>query len=423
MNFPIKATALIGVSAFSLSMTPAFAGDEHSFQLKTRVIYFDRDYEKDSDDREQSALGIQLNYKSPQFNDLIGFGASGYFVEKISSSGRITNDVLTVTNGKTDGYGLLGQAYLKLTPTDQFSLKLGRQLHKSLLLTSSGSRAVPNTFRGLSAKYNPQKGLTIYAAVYDEWSNRAQSHFEGFQTDKSGIGSINYVGLIGAKYKTKKYAIQAEHLVSEDYLGKLGVKGTYNIPLEDSMLKLNSGVFASYDEGSLFVDGAEKGDVDSGTTSNDGLGAYIGLAWKKGNAELAANYAKFDGIWIEDNFKGDHGKNPFPTRSPLGPDLTNEGENVVSVHLKYDWRDQIPGLVTTLSTGYGWDAENSTDAALGSADEDWRTLDITYKPVAIKGLKFRSIWHDYDADEIGSVAGVKGGETDLRFYIDYAYNF
>lgn len=430
MKSTIKTISILTVGTLFVGANSVMADNsgEHSFQLKSRLIHFDRDFDNDTNDREQSALGFQLNYESAQYNDLIGFGASGYLVHELGSSGRNSEDILTrETSGELDGFGLLGQAFLKITPTDNFSVKLGRQTHKSMLLSSSNSRAVPSTFQGVSTKFKPAKGLTLYAAFYDEWSRRARDDFEGFQTDQSEEGAIDFVGVIGAKYKTKKYSLEAEHLVSDDYLAKYGVRGSYLIPLEHSNLKLTAGVFGSYDDGALFVTGAEGGDLDDedspNQSENDGLGAYIELGWTKGNLALSTAYAKFDGIWIEDNFSGDHGRNPFPTRSAVGPDLTNEGEKVVSVKAKYNWKDYVPGLTTTIAAGFGRDAENSVDASLGRADEDWRTVDISYKPSAVKGLKLRGLWHDYDADETGSVDGVKGDETDIRFYIDYVYNF
>ncbi len=435
MTVPIKVITLIGAGSLSACLaTVSFAGEttgEHKFQLKTRAIYFDRDYAKDSNDRDQSALAFQLNYNSPQFNDFIGVGLSGYMVNKLGAGGRQSEDILTSDSDGLDGFSLIGQAYLNITPTDNSSIKLGRQLHKSMFLASSGSRAVPNTFQGISAQYSPMKGMTIFAAAYDEWSRRARDSWEGFATDQSG--DIDYVGLVGIKYKTKTYSVEAEHLVSDDYLAKLGVRGSYSIPLESSKLKISGGVFASYDDGALFVTGAEGGDLDdedvAGSTvgvtpsDNDGLGAYVDFALKKGNAEYSIAYTKIDGIWIEDNFSGDHGRNPFPTRSRVGPDLTNENESVVRLKFKYDWKDYVPGLVSTLAIAHGWDAENSADSSLGKADEDWQEIHLSYKPKAVKGLKLSGALHNYEADETGSVDGVKGDETDLRLYVDYTINF
>jgi len=422
-------------SAILAGQAVAADSDTGSYQLKTktRLVYFDREYENAANDRTQSALAISADWTTPQYDGWFGVGISPYFVEDISSNGRITTDVLTVKDGEAQGYALIGQAFLNLTPTKDLSTKIGRQTHKSMLLSSSGSRAVPNSFQGISAQFLPVKGLSLYGAVYDKWSPRASNDFIGFKTDQSNEGDINYVSLIGLKYKKDAFTVEAEYLNSKDYISKLGLRGSYVAKLEDSSLKFSAGVFGSSDQGDLFVTGAESGDLDdedvSGSvagetkSSNDGLAAFLEAMWNKGNTQLTAAVSKTDDIWIEDNFAGDHGTNPFPTRSRVGPDMTNANETVVKLELKYDWKDYVPGLVTSIAAAKGWDAENSADAELGSADEDWRELVVSYKIPLIKGLKFTGIVHDYNSDEVGEVDGVKDDQTDVRLYLDYTYAF
>jgi hypothetical protein len=405
----------------------------HKIDTKVRLIHFDRDYDNDNNDREQTALGVELNYTSLQLIDIVGIGVSGYWVEDINDNGAAKEDIFQLEDGELDGFSLIGQAYLNLTPTKNSVIKIGRQKHKSMFLSSSGSRAVPNTFRGVSAAFMPMKGLSLYGAVYDEWSRRARDDFEGFATDRSEEGDIEYVGILGAKYKVDSYTLEGEYLSSKDYLAKLGIRGSYTRKLAASSLKFTGGVFTSSDDGDLFVTAAESGDLDdeneagaeSGVTSssNDGLGAYIEALWKKGSAEVSLALTKIDEIWIEDNFTGDHGTNPFPTRSALGPDLTNSNETVVRLKATYDWKKTVPGLKTSFAIAEGKNAENSTDASFGSADESWWELDIRYKAPALKGLSFRGLYHDYSADETGSVDGVKGNERDIRLYLDYRYTF
>ena len=406
----------------------------HQVETKLRLIHFDRDFEDDEDDRDQTGLGLELNYKSPQFWDTVGLGLSGYVVEDLNDSGAVREDILTLDDGELDGFALLGQAYLNFTPTDDFSIKLGRMKHKSIFLNSSTSRAVPNTFQGISAKFDATDKLSLHASLYDKWSRRARDNFEGFSTDQSEEGDIDYVGVIGAKYKVNdNFQLEAEYLESKDFLNKFGVRGTYLQELSSSSLTYTLGVFTSSDDGDLFVTGSESGDLDdedasgseAGVTEsdNDGLGGYLDVTWKKDNLKLSAAITKIDEIWLEDNFSGDHGRNPFPTRSRVGPDLTNTNETAYRLQLAYDWKEYIVGLKTTFALGFGEDAENSVDSSLGTADEDWREVRIDYKIPALKGLKFRGIWHDYDSDETGTVDGVKQDETDIRLYLDYVYTF
>ncbi len=214
---------------------------------------------------------------------------------------------------------------------------------------------------------------------------------------------------------------------------KFGLRATVKQKLTDSQLKYTGGLFTSVDAGDLFVTRSESGDLDDedvpgsvrGVTSsdNDGLGGFVQAAWKRGNAELSGAFSVIDEIWLEDNFTGDHGTNPFPTRSRIGPDLTNTNEKVAMLKLAYDWKDMVPGLKTHFAIAHGWDAENSVDSSLGEADEDWWEVWVRYKLPFLKGLQFTGIYHDYESDETGAVDGVKDDERDIRLYLDYVYTF
>ncbi|MCU7941852.1 MAG: OprD family porin [Candidatus Thiodiazotropha sp. (ex Cardiolucina cf. quadrata)] len=417
----------------------ALAADEaklkgHKLQSKVRVVHFDREFGNEDNDRDQTALALEADYTSPQFGGVIGVGVSGYFVEDINDGGLAREDVLTLEDGEVDGFALFGQAYLNLTLGKSFSAKLGRQRHKSMFLNSSTSRAVPNTFQGISANFKPMKGLSFYGAIYDKWSRRTRDDFEGFATDVSDEGDIDFVSILGVKYKLGEFSINGEYLESDDFMRKFGLLATYSQKLaDDSSIKYTGGVFASSDVGDLFVTRAESGDLDDedvpgsvrGVTDseNDGLGAYIQAAWKKGNATVTGAFTIIDEIWLEDNFSGDHGRNPFPTRSRIGPDLTSTNEKVVMLKLAYNWKDYIKGLTTHVAIGHGWDAENSVDASLGEADEDWWEVYMRYKFPFLKGLQFTGRYHDYKSDETGTVDNVKDDRRDIRLYLDYVYTF
>lgn len=322
-----------------------------------------------------------------------------------------------------------------MTPTNKSSIKLGRQKHKSLLLSSSGSRVVPSTFQGLSGKVMLANGLSVYGAVFNEWSPRTSDDFQGFKTDTSAEGAIDYVSVLGAKYISDHYTIEGEYLNSKDYISKFGLRGSYIHKIaEDSKLKFTGGIFTSTDDGDLFVTGSEGGDLDDedvvGSTpgvtksSNDGQGILLEASWKKKNTTVGVAVSKFDDLWLEDNFSSDTGRNPFSTRSRLGPDLANANETAVALKLEHDWKGIINGLNSYLAVGKGMDAENSAlGSAGGTADEEWVELTLTYKVPALKGLKLTGRYYDYDPDETGSVDGVKDGQEHVRLYVDYTYKF
>ncbi|MDZ7843176.1 MAG: OprD family outer membrane porin [Gammaproteobacteria bacterium] len=420
-------------------MVPAWGqdvdGGEHKLQTKVRLVHFDRDFGNDANDRKQTALAFEGNYVSPRFAELVRFGLSAYVVEGISDDGAVTADVLTVDDGELDGYALLGQAYADIALGSGGSAKLGRMLHKSMFLASSGSRAVPNTFQGVSMNFKPTDAVSIYGAVFDRWSSRTSDEFDDFATDTSEEGAIDWVGVAGLRYDSGNYALELEYLRSQDYLSKLGLRGSYRPDLDERYggLKLTAGVFTSDSDGDLFVTGAEGGDLDDedaagavpGASDSEvnGLGGYLDLEWTRNKFTAGVTLTLIDEIWLEDNFTGDHGTSPFPTTSRAGPDLTNTGEIVLGARIGYDWSDVIDGLSTTFRFADGRDAENSVSPALGTADEQWWEIDVRYKVSAFPGLAFRGIYHDYKSDESGSVDGVKDDDRDIRLYLDYTYKF
>ncbi len=288
--FTLTQKMTIGVGLLSLvtsSMTQAdTVNNKHDFELKTRFIHFDREFDNSVQNRDQSAIGYILNYQSPQFSHLIGVNLSGYYLAELDHSGSNNEDILTrESDGDLSGFSQIGEAYINVTPLKNLSIKIGRQQHHSLLFISNGSRAVPNTYRGININYQATNHLQFYGAVYDEFSRRARDTFEEFSTDQSEQESIDYVSVLGLKYATNQFSVELENFTADEYLTKFGLRASYLIPFEHSKLNIIGGIFTSADDGDLFVTGAENGDLDDEdaigsvvgetSSSNDGLGGFV----------------------------------------------------------------------------------------------------------------------------------------------------
>lgn len=446
-------SALIG--GLLLPIVSEAAEGEHKLELKARGVYWNDEslvYPTKTNrnpqpkDYEQSALGLQLNYQSPYWAGFVGADASLYGVMKLGDSGTPTTNLVELGNdGKLDhSYATVGQALVKFKYQDFAQLKLGRQFQTSLMLKSTTTRAVPDTYSGASGSLKPMAGLTVYGAVYDKWRSRSTNEFEEFRTEATAAGvpnAIDYIGIFGASYSNGPVAVTAEYLNSKSYLSKFGLVGAYTIPLDKNSLKLSSGIFTSRDAGELFVCSAEK-EMDctgTGRIQNDGMGVYLDAEWKVSNFTVGAAVAKFDGFWIEDNFAvnanrdgsltQDHGTSVFPTSAALGPDMTNNDETVASIRLAYDWKDYIKGLKTAFkySRGTGAHSSNLKNGAEGS--ENYRGFDVLYAIPFVKNLSLRYVYHNYDShvEDGSTTATIKGMPRQdweqHRFYIDYVYQF
>ena len=446
-----------------LACLPSSAVDltGHSLELKSRLVKFDVDLEGTAKDFQQTALGLQLDYKSPFVSDKFGFDFSAYHVNKLGESTLQKNEMLPNVAGTSDkvvnSWNQLGQAYVKFQHDDLVSAKIGRQQHDSLLLRSTNSRAVPDTYSGYSFALKPLQSVKFYGAVYDSYLPRRGDKFQKFGTDEYASGTsgpqkntIDNITIYGTQYKQGPIQIDFESLNSKNYLQKYGVVGSYTLPLQASdSLKFSLGHSTTKDDGSLFTCKAEKDwdqTVVGGVCKNNGRGNFAQTDWRTGDWVLTGAVAKFNGLWIEDNFavnnvssKGtltaDPGSNFFPTAAISGNDLTNDGELARLFRVSYDWKRHVPGLKTTVGKTIGTGAKNSANVASpATGSESERQIDVQYAIPYVKGLNFRYIHLKYKADVIansggaGAIGAINSTEsgifrTDNRLYLDYTYRF
>lgn len=390
---------------------------------------------------EQSALGVELNYRSKYWANWLGMDGSLYAVTRIFDSGKPTTQLLEVqANGKLDqNFATLGQLYVKAKILDIGEIKVGRQLQDSLLLKSTTNRAVPDTFSGASAKLKLTDQVKTYISYYDQWKPRSMDSFEKLVTDNNE--RISYVGLIGGLYQTQNVSFSAEYLKSKNYLEKYGAILQYKLPVADNIWRLSGGAFFSRDDGALFKCGAEfdldciKGlDID-----NRGRGYFLDLNRANHNIETGLAVSKFDGFWIEDNFSTysdrvnvltqDHGTNPFPTASSIGPDFSNNDETAIALRLKYDWKDKIKGLKTEAKYIYGFGAHQSNISSALEGKEQFLDLTLSYAIPWVKNMDVRYSYLNYDSKFKNGQLGEKINAMTRkdwdqhRVLINYTYQF
>ncbi len=430
----MKSLIVAACSLASLSMAtiaaPSTEPTAHQLTLQVRSVHFDRDFETDALDLRQSALGIQLNASSAAWKNIVSVGASAYQIQKLSASGLRRSDLFHVDNhgDYETSSSQLGQAYLNLHFGQSLSARLGRQTLDTLFLDSSGSRAVPSSFQGVSVSAKVAE-VALYGVWVDRWSPRHDDSFVPFFTDRvvtgqAGNAAIDYISIIGAEYQHGDFSARLEQVSSHDYLTKQALMLRYHFGPQLSRWTLAGGYLNSRDDGELFVDGAERGEVDAGTDSNHSNVYFATLDWAAEQLSLGmAMTLVRDDVWIEDLYSGDHGTTPLPTRAPSGQDLTGKNANVWQVRASYDWSQVVTGLSTLLLYTHANGAENTYDKALGSADEWYTAMDVTWAVPAVKGLRFRWLCVDYHSDENGRVAEVKEDTLENRLYLDFAYQF
>lgn len=461
-RFPLSTISALLAVGLAPCLSHAQNLNGHSLELKARVVQFDVDVDRiaTTGDFKQSALGLQLDYKSPFFNDFIGLDLTAYQVNKLSESAVHKSELLhtDLNNGNNvaNAWTQMGQAAIKLKYQDLAEAKIGRQFHNSLLLKSTNSRAVPDTYSGVNLSVKPVSGLKIYGAVYDSYLPRNGSKFQKFGTEEATLNGavtkrIDNIAIYGLQYIQGAFQVDAESLTSQDYLQKYGIVGSYTMPLANKQsLKFSAGASTTSDAGSLFTCKSESDLKDyinatgyavpsTHQCNNNGRGVYLAAEWKAGNWTVSGALAKFNGLWIEDNFAvsnvsklgstiTDPGSNFFPTGATSGADMSNDGELARMVRLGYDWKDIVPGLRTAVGYKLGTGARNNYDATRGSAKEREQEVDVQYAIPLLKGLNARYTFLKYSADVNGKFPGITGVAVkdyrrDHRIYLDYTHKF
>jgi len=397
-------------------------------ELTVRAAHFDRNFENTNSDRTQTGLGLILQHQQTILSPELELNLGAYSAIKLTSTGKPREDLLSLNDGQTSGFSLLGEASLKAKLSPGLTLQLGRMQHHSMLLKSK-TRLLPSSFEGVALGWSPSHTHHLYANRYTRWSRRASLQFDAFSNgNNEQIDSISIAG-IKSQFKNtwwQSASINAEVLESKNYLRKFGILATLGKQIADTELQIEASVQSSNSVGSLFSSGVERA-LDSGSQSekHQGLGAYFTASLNvKGNA-LKLGVSRFKDPWLEDNFSGDHGTSPFPTRT-FGPELSNKNETVLLAEYQHKWRSGfLSGLSSKLAFASGSGAENSAKASLGTAREKWFYAELRYKRSFDKQSKLdaRVRYRDYRSDIIGEVAGVASDRHEVRLEISYKLSF
>ena len=443
----------LGLSMLMASAQLAIADEtnEHHLELKINGRYFSDDGHAHASmaipdpkktEYDQSALGMELNYQSPYFNNIIGLDASVYAAVNLGDSGNPTVQLFDVQpNGHLKShFASLGILALKAKLGEGNELRIGRQKVNTMFIKSTFNRAVPDTFSGASLKLKPLENLDVYAGYYNKWQPRTADKFTSFVTDNNE--KIKYVALLGAKYKFDRWTVNAEYLHSDNYLSKYGAIVNYALPLTQSQLNLRSGILFSQDAGNLFKCGAEA-DLDCVTKGqdmdNNGQGYFAEVTWKKNDLELGAAVTKINGAWIEDSYSTqsardnvliqDNGTNPFPTAAIVGPDFSNKDELAWMARVKYNWQDYVKGLSTEFKHIRGTGAHQSDINSDIEGKEYTNEFTVAYKPNFMKNLDFRYSYLVYHSsfdhnDSMEKINGLlKHDWHQHRVALTYTYQF
>ncbi|MCX4025670.1 outer membrane porin, OprD family [Endozoicomonas sp. SM1973] len=427
-------TAIVAASSFNM-VTHADEGfiEGSSLDAVLRNVYFNRDGRHGSDyDNREWIQGLQLNYTSGYFADIIGFDASYYGAWDLDSPGNnFTHLPADGRNPKeTNDISLLGQAYVKVKLGDDdlnFNFKHGRMRRDTNLIQGSGSRAVPSSVYGTAADINVH-GLKLHGTYLTEGSWRNMGHFEHFG---DGTEEVNYIQSYGLAYEFDNgLGFEYDWGESNSFLEGQQFKVYHTFSLADNTQLYLEGIHHRVKEnGDAFIrskinkdrTAAQAASFDGYDSQNTQLLAKLTVD----ELTLKTAYHQTKGADFEYDWAASpSGFGGFNSMVPYWSDFICKDQKAIMVGFEYDFAGVgVPGL--TLEAGYrkGFDGDkNNTGIETTSrGNKEWgrdTTIAYEFQTAALKGLKLK--WTNYTHRE---ASGLKNEDIDNnQIYIDYTFN-
>ena len=402
----LATTAFVGVLLASLSASAAEdlkgAFAEGTLKGEIRTFYFARDFDKNTPDREDLALGTLMYYRTaPLFGITAGLGTAT--ASDIGSDDDKAVYGLLATNAAKDhdSFARLQEYFIQGNWFDT-TLKLGAQEIESAFLNGHDIRLLPKTYRGLTVENKSVENLTLkafYLTDFMGWTDddfvRMSSVAKGADDEALLAGSVRYIFPIKiATLDTEAWDYRMEDVFNSTYFkATLGKKfESVSVHFTPSYLKQDS-----------------IGDDLAGQFDTDQYGFNTGF--KVAGFDVTAFYAK---TGDNDLFV------PWGDGKVLIQQINASGraeEDAYAVKLGYDFATiGAKGLSAYVFHGIYDTPDSGTHAA---SDINETNLSATYAFAgSLDGLSVRARYAivDFDSDKADDF-------NDFRIYLKYTFSF
>jgi len=359
--------------------TNGFIADS-KFDLNLRTFYFNRDRVSGSrPDSVALSQGLRLDYQSGYVNDLIGFDASVFATGALSAEDNEggTGTLRTLGNGEQQGYGKLGQAYIKLKLGENSGIHIGRQTINTPLLDDSDSRSTPSSTQAIYA-FTQHDNLNLYAI----WSDRASAKTdEKFRRYTDTNGDDYSIGIVGGSYAFDSgLNLDLAYGEADNILSQAYVSASYPIQISDrDQLNLNGTFYRGDADG----EGAQAG-VGADYSSN----LYsLSAQWVRDNKKFLIAYQAVNGDEYQeswDNFSNDD-TGLYSSNSVQVLDFDRAEERSIQARFDYD----VPNI-EGLSLMARYISGDNIERSDGLEGKEWeRNFEVRYAFQDIDGLSVR----------------------------------
>lgn len=392
------ALAALGMIA-SAPVMAADSDDGMKVNLDFRTFYMNRDFDQGIPDTIAAGQAFRAEFLSPYWHDMIGVDVSAVHVAKLEGDKTInSSDVLTPEG---DGYTTLEQAYLKLRPTENVDLKLGRMILMTPLLNDLTSRISAPSTQGIHGTIKLGNG-ELYAIYSDRASMNNSEKFEKYTAN----GEDYDIKSVGGTYTfANGLSTHLQYAVADDYQKQLYVNASYPTKLGDHDLLLDLTHMRGEADGDLYADPG----YDSNLT---GLTGRL----SKGNWAYTLAYQTVGGSDAYDQQWGGADNTQFFTWGAVQLlDFNAQDEQSLQLRVDYDV-PSVPGLHLMARHTESWDIDYA-----GGDDGQRRETNFdakyTLQDGAAKGLSLRLRVAHADGD-----AAVVPRINDIRFIAEYRTN-
>ncbi len=399
MNKKVLSQSIALATLAALSV-PAQA-DEHSLSLTARTHFGQVDRHFGPEDSEEMSQTLRLDYQSPLYNDLIGVDASFYSIFKLHADKNTAGIPLLDENG--DGFTKIGQANIKIKPSDNAEVRIGRMRVISPLLMDTDGRSEPSTRQAVRGHVK-LSDVKLYGIYSDRVATTGSDSFEKYTADGDGIT------ILGASTRLENgLGLHLSHGRLKDAKQQSFINASYELPLGDSSLALDAYHYMAKGIG-------DKSNLADGTGADgkfDTSLSNIAASLNSGDFTYTLSFQTvgddlYDPSW--DGFNNDRTV-LWSWNSVQILDFYNPNQD--SLQLRVDYRSSnIPGL--SLMARY---TEGDYKAGNETVTDKELNLESQYiiQSGAAKGLKLKLRYADV---QIGGV----GDLEDLRLIADYQMN-
>ncbi|WP_330926778.1 OprD family outer membrane porin [Candidatus Sororendozoicomonas aggregata] len=420
----MKSFALTAMStailAAASSVTHADFIDDSTFDIQLRTAHFNSN--DGSDSWSQTSEGIQLNYKSGYFADIIGFDASYYGAVGLDHSGvdpySTSYDRGQLLTKDHSGYHKLGQAFVKVKAGDQSRgvySQIGYMRGKNGGIGGSSSRSTPSSYRGALVEGYLMDGWMVHGGYYDGIGQRTEASWDDLYTQSKE--KIDYVWQVGSVYDVNNWRAEGFYLESEAYSKQFSGTLAYTFNLgHDATLMFEGMYHGARENGEKWDNLGFKEEANHYTfTTEYGNNGFTGT--------LIYGYteARQDGEMgtLDDRFAyNDYGSSPSRIGYLVG-NFWYDGEKVWQAEVGYDFGHMgLDGFNATVGYIYGSDMNDPSENQMEKETEVFTELVYAFadsSPLKGVSLTMQKGWGETKYANAPDVTA-----NDLRAYIDYS---